>query len=116
MAAERRRAAALDGRHDLELAEAQAPRLGFTPLGTVGAEDIRDLQPFSRHEAAGSGGRQGSLRQVLERALDRSERGAGDVAVVRGGIELLVAQQHLDHPDVDPLLQEVGGKAMPQRV
>jgi hypothetical protein len=27
-----------------------------------------------------------------------------------------VSQQHLDHADIDLLLQEVGGKAVPQRV
>ncbi len=53
MAAEGRRAAALDGRHDLELAEAQMPRPGPAPGRTVGAEYIRDLQPFARHDAAG---------------------------------------------------------------
>ncbi len=46
MAAQRRRAAALDRRHHLELAEAEVTRVGFTPGGTAGAEDVRDLQPF----------------------------------------------------------------------
>ncbi len=32
------------------------------------------------------------------------------------GIEFAVAQQHLDHPDVDLLLQQAGGKAMAQCV
>ena len=27
-----------------------------------------------------------------------------------------MAQQHLDHPDIDLLLQEMGGKAVSQRV
>src|SRR5882724_2939333 len=66
--------------------------------------------------AAASGGWQRTLAQMLQWAFDRPQRGAGDVAVVGGGIQLLVAQQHLDHPDVHLLLQEVGRKAMPQRM
>ena len=42
--AERRRAAALDGTHHLQLVEAHVPAVGLTPGGTVVAEDIRDLQ------------------------------------------------------------------------
>src|SRR5262250_919504 len=53
---------------------------------------------------------------MLQWTFDRPQRGAGDVAVVRRGIQLLVTQQHLDHPDVHLLLQEVGRKAMPQCV
>ncbi len=53
MAAEGRGAAALDGRHDLELAEAHVAGVGYTPGRAVGAEDIRDLQRWTRHDAAG---------------------------------------------------------------
>ena len=42
--AESRRAAALDGRHDLELAEAHMAGVGAAPARSVIAEDIRDLQ------------------------------------------------------------------------
>ena len=52
MAAERGGAAALDGRHDLELAETQMACLGLTPSRPVGAEDIRDLQRVTRHASA----------------------------------------------------------------
>ena len=55
-------------------------------------------------------------RQLLQRALDRPQGGAGDLAVARGGIEFLVAQEHLDHADVDLLLQQVGREAVPERV
>ena len=44
MTAQRRAAAAFDGRHDLELAEAEVSGLCTTPRRPVGAEDIRDLQ------------------------------------------------------------------------
>src|SRR3954464_9021931 len=50
MAAERRRAATLDRRHDLELAEAHMAGVGRAPGGPVVAEDVRDLQSGTGHE------------------------------------------------------------------
>ncbi len=47
--AERRRAAALDRAHHLQLVEAHVPAVGFTPSGTVVAEDFRDLQGWAAH-------------------------------------------------------------------
>jgi hypothetical protein len=44
MAAERRGAAALDRRHDLELVEADVAGVGLPPCRAVVAEDLRDLQ------------------------------------------------------------------------
>jgi hypothetical protein len=44
MAAERRGAATLDGRHHLHLVEADVTGVGATPSRSVVAEDIRDLQ------------------------------------------------------------------------
>src|SRR5256885_14144882 len=49
MAAERRRAAALDCAHHLQLVETDVSAVGFTPSGTVVAEDIRDLQSWPAH-------------------------------------------------------------------
>ena len=43
VAAERRRAAALDCTHHLQLAEVHVPAVGVTPSGAVVAEDVRDL-------------------------------------------------------------------------
>jgi hypothetical protein len=43
MAAERRRAAALDRRHHFQLVEADVTGIGSTPRRSVIAEDIRDL-------------------------------------------------------------------------
>ena len=43
MTSERRCAAALDGRHHLQLAEAHTGAIGLTPSGTVVAEDIYRL-------------------------------------------------------------------------
>src|SRR5215471_7613790 len=58
----------------------------------------------------------GHLPQEVERArhlADRVDRYAG---VERRRVELLVSEQNLDHPDIGLLLQEVGGKAVPQRM
>jgi hypothetical protein len=51
MTPERRRAAALDRAHHLHLAEAHMTRIGTTPCGAEVAEDVRDLQSWTRHEA-----------------------------------------------------------------
>ena len=51
MAAEREAAALFNGRHDLQLAEAQVPPLVLAQSRPVGAEDIRDLQGITWHEA-----------------------------------------------------------------
>ena len=48
MAAERRRAAALDGTHHLQLSEADMAGIGCPPGSTVDAEDIRNLQLWPR--------------------------------------------------------------------
>ena len=55
-------------------------------------------------------------REVLQRAHDLADRLGGDAGVERRGIELGVPEQHLDHADVDLLLEQVGGEAVPQRV
>src|SRR6266446_5662519 len=51
MATESRRAAVLDRRHDLQLAEAHMAGVGLTPCRPVAAEDIRDLQRWTGHDA-----------------------------------------------------------------
>jgi hypothetical protein len=47
--AERRRAAALDCAHHLQLVEAYMATVGLAPSGTVLAEDVRELQNGSSH-------------------------------------------------------------------
>ena len=51
MPAQRRSAALFDGRHDLQLPEAQVTVLGETPRRPEGAEDVRDLQCGADHDA-----------------------------------------------------------------
>ena len=50
VAAERRRAAALDRAHHLQLVEAHMAAVGLAPSGTVVAEDVRDLQNRPNHD------------------------------------------------------------------
>ena len=50
MPAERRRAAALDCAHHLQLVEAHVAAVGLAPSGTVVAEDVRDLQNRPNHD------------------------------------------------------------------
>ena len=49
VSAQRRRAAALDGAHHLELEQADVTAVGLTPRGPVVAEDVRDLQSWTGH-------------------------------------------------------------------
>jgi hypothetical protein len=67
----------------------------------------------------GSGGRRLVLHQghqPVEGAGDRLDRAGRDLGVERGCLELGVPEQHLDDPDIDILLQEVRGKAVPKGV
>ena len=119
MAAEGRRAAALDRRHHLQLVEADMAGIGLTPCRAMVAEDIRNLQSRARHARRASAGRPDLLeleRDVLQRAHDLADRLGGDAGIERRGVELGVTEQHLDHADIDVLLEQVGGEAVPQGV
>src|SRR3979490_1712580 len=113
MAAERCRAAVLDRRHHLELAEADMAGVGSAPRRAMAAEDIPTLQPWMSHAARASGGRPGlgllfdrllglvlvgpQRREAIERAHDLADRIGGDARVERRGLELGMTQQNLDH-------------------
>src|SRR5246127_1053930 len=56
----------------------------------------------------------GHLQQEVERACHLTERVNGDPCIERGRVELLVTEQNLDDANVGLLLQEMGGKAVPQ--
>src|SRR6202795_5416138 len=87
MAAERRRAAALDGTHHLHLVEADVPGIGSAPRRSVVAEDIRDFQRWTGHSRGPLRrrlvfpvlpGLLARLRQQVERALDAGDHAGGD--------------------------------------
>src|SRR5438094_7708059 len=53
-------------------------------------------------------------RNVLQRAHDLADRLGGNAGIERRGVEPGVTEQHLDDADIDVLLEQVGGKAVPQ--
>src|SRR6266567_5673921 len=72
-----------------------------------------------RDTRAASAGRPELLeleRDVLQRAHDLADRLGGDPGIERRGVELGVTEQHLDDADIDVLLQQMGGEAVPQGV
>src|SRR5205807_7851238 len=80
MPAESRRAAALDRRHHLQLAEAHMAGVGLTPRRSMAAEDIRDLQRRARHNCRALAGRRSLFepaRDMLQRAHDLADRLGG---------------------------------------
>src|SRR5882762_9492285 len=121
MAAECRRAAALDRTHDLQLAETDVARIGAPPRRPVVAEDIRDLQRWTRHSSQpfrrrlvlpalpGSFAR---LRQPVERALDAGDHAGGDTGIARRRVQFVVTQQRLDESDIGAILKQVGREAV----
>src|ERR1700704_723674 len=70
-----------------------------------------------RDKCCASGWRLGlRQRDAVERAHDLLDRLGGDARVERRGVELGVPEQDLDHPDIDVLLEQMGGEAVPQRM
>ena len=109
--AERRRAAALDGRHHLQLREADVTGIGRAPRRPVVAQDIRDLQLGTRHCGAlprlvrarrlradelnllsGLFALSAWLSQHVEWALDVGDHAGGNAGIARRRIELLVPE------------------------
>src|SRR5690348_9476269 len=97
------------------------PRLTWPALA------CRHAAPWPRKTSAtSSAGRDKSgrraLRERLPRGRDELFQGTGDLAeclqgdagIERGGVELLVPEQNLDHPNIGLLFEQVGGEAMPQ--
>ena len=99
MPAERCRAAVLDRRHHLELAEADMAGVGLAPRRSMAAEDIRNLQPWTYQQCCALGRRLGlglllglvldvvllrpQWREAVERAYDLADRVGGDPRVER---------------------------------
>jgi hypothetical protein len=54
--------------------------------------------------------------QLFQRTDHLAQDVGGHLGVDRCGVQLLVAEQHLDHADVDLLFQQMGGKAVAQGV
>ena len=58
----------------------------------------------------------GELGQAVERTLGALQVGGGHVGVALGGAQAPVAEQGLDHANIRPALQHVGGTGVPQGV
>ena len=95
------------------------PGIGPAPIGPVAMQDVCDLQPRAAH------GRRATPRvaapldqwcEPVEWAGYRPDRPIGDAGVKRRGVELGMTQKRLNHANIDILLEEVRGEAVPQRV
>ena len=93
MAAERRRAAALDRRHHLQLAEAHMAGIGFTPRGPVVAEDVA-------HKATVEGNVRVAARVVLT-TRDVATEGCSP-AVLDGRHHLQLVEAHMAAVGITP--------------
>ncbi len=124
MATERRRAAALDGAHHFELAEAHMAGIGGPPGGPVVAEDIRDLERWSGHGAEallgglsfGLAALAGACAEIVERAVHRRDHAGRHAGVAGRRLQLVVTEQRLDHPDIDTAFEQVSGERVAQRM
>ena len=81
------------------------PATGLTPRRSMVAEDVRDLQASHRS-------RSDRQHQVFQWTGHLAECAGCHVAIACGGLQLAVSEQHLDHADIDLVLQQVGGKAV----
>ena len=50
--------------------------------------------------------------QLVQRTDHAAHRASGNLGVQRGRLELGVAKQHLDHPHIDAVFQQMGRKAI----
>ena len=113
VSAERGSATGLDRRHDLQLGEAHVTGVGLSPRRPVGAKDVGDLQadPEAAPRGRGQPGGVFFVRldvQPVQRTLDVADRVDGDAGVERSRLELGMAEQHLDHANIDALFEQVG--------
>ena len=110
----------LDRRHDLELAQAHMAGIGSAPSRPHG--DERCPRPPASGGAPPPGYASGRGLPSIKGASRSSGLvtarivRTGNAGVKRRGVELGMAEQRLDHADIDALLEQVRGEAVPQRV
>jgi hypothetical protein len=78
---QRRTAALFDGRHHLELAQAQVAALGLAPGGSELAEDVGNLQGCPPHDGELRGG------QDVQRADHLAQHGGGHMGIDRSRLQ-----------------------------
>jgi hypothetical protein len=95
------------------------PGIGLAPGGPMAVKDVCDLQSRAAHRRRTTlrvGLLTGQRCEPVERAGYFADRGVGDARVKGRGVELGMAEQHLDDADIGVLFQQVRGEAVPQRV
>ena len=115
MPTKRRRSATLDCTHHLHLIQADMPLISRAPSSAMVAEDICNLQRWTRH----GGLRRSSFPlpalnpvQIIKWAIHRRDHPNGDTGAPCRCREFGVTQQRLDDPDIDTTLQQMGRKGM----
>jgi hypothetical protein len=97
MTAERRRAAALDRTHHLQLAKAHVAAVGITPRGPVIAENVRDFQSWAGHVSPLRWRLvlllRHQWREPVQRAYHITDDVGGHLGVARRGVELGMSEQ-----------------------
>ena len=111
MAAERRRPAGLDRRHDSALSEGHAGELIGAIGGAVATEDVRHLERGTHVER--SARRHHSQAEAIERAGRVCDQCCRDLSIAGGRRQPGMAEQHLDDADVGAGFEQVGGEAVP---
>ena len=112
-------AAGLDGRHHLQLCEADVTCMLRTPVGAMTMEDVGEVERRTHGRFSRSDSCLPSAMRVSRADLSPpgsflcSCRNAG---IERGRVQLRMSKQHLDYPDINILFQEMRRKAMAQRV
>ena len=125
MAAERRRAAALDRTHHLQLLEADMPALASRQADRGRGKCPRPpelVEPFRRRYAGGPsfvlpyGSAFAAAAQPLQRALDLCDHSGRHAGVARRRLQLLVSEQRLDDRISVPRLEQMRCEAMAKRM
>ena len=91
------------------------PGVGSTPSCPVATENVRNLKRCAQHGRKRLGlGIAPLLDQgkPVQRAHNLTDRGGGDPRVERRRLELGMAEQDLNHPDIDVLFEQVRCEAM----
>src|SRR3954469_18523162 len=114
MAAERRGAACLDRTHDAPFGAAEMAGVLLAVRLAVAAEDVRHLE--RGHDRPASVWRRFRQLQPVERADRAADRGGCDLGITRRGRQMLMAEQHLDRADIGAGFEQMGGKAVAQRM
>src|SRR6516164_5716471 len=103
----------------MELIQAHMPGMGSAPARSMAMKDVCDSSPGRRTVARLSVRSRPPVDQwcePVEGAGYGPDRGIGDTGVKRRGVEFGMTQERLNHANIDILLEEVRGEAVPQRV